>query len=157
MNPTTSITQGRVRLGHEPTLELRGRTYRMTRIAGVADRCLAHPSLDEEAALNQARGEALGAEAILYHLTSATGSKHSPMEYGGRFLEADRALLEACTVPTVLHVTGAGAYLDILAALPCTVIAWSQADVQAEPTSLGAHGLTCTDAVGADLALEQGS
>ncbi|MGE0001506.1 MAG: hypothetical protein AB7T05_05495 [Fimbriimonadaceae bacterium] len=147
---------GALFLGLETTLSLKGRSYRMTAVDSVADQCVSRPDLEPELVSESLRADTRGAEAILYRISVARLGAVSPMEYGGRFLEHDRALLESAGVPTVVLVSGPGAYLDIIAALPCTVIAWRQAETPAEPASLGAACLTCTDAEGADLLLEVG-
>lgn len=147
---------GTLVLGPETTLSLKGKSYCMTAVDSVADQCISHADLAPEEASEALRAMTRGAEAILYRISVARPEAVSPMEYGGRFLEHDRALLESANVPTVVLVSGPEAYLDILAALPCTVIAWRQSETPAEPSSLGAACLTCTDSEGADLSLEVG-
>lgn len=149
-----AVQAGLVRLGAEPTLVLHGTTYRLTAVQGVADRCLAGTAADVDQACAQVRSETEGAEAVLYHVASASPRTCSPMEYGGKYLEADRTLLSELAVPSVLLVSSEGAYLDVLAAMPCTVIAWRQSENPTEPAALGAVCLTASDSPAADLQFE---
>lgn len=66
-----------------------------------------------------------GADAILYRLHGASPEFCSPMEFGGFFLEEDRALLAECTVPAILWLEGGtDLYLESVTDLPAAALGW---------------------------------
>ena len=71
-----------------------------------------------------------GADGVLYVLGGADPSLNSPMEFGGLYLEHDRALLAmiADAPFNVLMVNGPPDYLDFLEDLPAHALAWEPQD-----------------------------
>ncbi|MBX7132017.1 MAG: hypothetical protein K1X67_04985 [Fimbriimonadaceae bacterium] len=68
-----------------------------------------------------------GADGIFYRLDGAYPAASSPMEYGGHFLEIDRALLSEVRDArlNILFVEGGEeTYFDCLTDLPAHVLAW---------------------------------
>lgn len=67
-----------------------------------------------------------GAIGVLYELHGADTSQCTPMEYGGLFLEKDRAFLESiASAPcNMIYVNGKEPYLDFVSDLPAKVFGW---------------------------------
>jgi hypothetical protein len=67
-----------------------------------------------------------GALGLLYEVHGADASRCTPMEYGGLFLERDRALLESVSdAPcNFVYINGKEPYLDFVADLPAQGFAW---------------------------------
>ena len=68
-----------------------------------------------------------GFDGIIYVLRGAEPSLSSPMQYGGHFLEHDRALLEEfkeARLNVLVIVGGEGTFLDFVSDLPAHVFAW---------------------------------
>lgn len=64
-------------------------------------------------------------DGVVYGVAGACEPWTTPMEYGGHFLELDRALLAGVDAFTVAYVFGGeGTYLDFVADLPASVLAW---------------------------------
>ncbi len=92
---------------------------------------------------------------LLYLLEGPEPTRATPMQYGGFYLERDRALLETALAKgeSWLWVrAGEGAYLDFVSDLPANVFAW---DARATGFSLEEmrklrSGRLCTNEVGSD-------
>lgn len=67
-------------------------------------------------------------DGILYRLAGAAPESATPMEYGGRYLEEDRRILESATgCPVIVEVLGsAELYLDCLSDLPFDAWTWKE-------------------------------
>ncbi len=67
-----------------------------------------------------------GAVGVFYEIHGADASKCTPMEYGGLFLERDRAFLESVSdAPcNFIYINGKEPYLDFVSDLPATIFAW---------------------------------
>lgn len=81
-------------------------------------------------ALTELEGAIEGeADGILYQLSGASSEWTTPLAYGGHFLEAERSVLASeipLDRPLVIHVVGQeDLYLDLLADLPCSGLAWN--------------------------------
>ncbi|MBV6459127.1 MAG: hypothetical protein HONBIEJF_02270 [Fimbriimonadaceae bacterium] len=76
-------------------------------------------------------------DGILYRLAGAAPEAATPMEYGGRYLEEDRRILEACTgCPVIVDVVGtAELYLDCLSDLPFDAWTWQETPNNPSPES----------------------
>ncbi len=71
-----------------------------------------------------------GVDGIIYILRGAEPSLSSPMQYGGHFLEHDRALLEEvkeARLNVLVIAGGEGAFLDFVSDLAAHVFAWDVA------------------------------
>lgn len=70
-----------------------------------------------------------GADGIVYFLDGAFPAASTPMEYGGWYLEADRAVLTAVSDShlNLVYVAGNEPYLDFVADLPGTFLGWDAA------------------------------
>lgn len=81
-----------------------------------------------EATRNEmAEAVSVHADGIVYELDGAYPSVSSPMQYGGHFLEIDRALLAEAkqSTATVLWVRGEDSpYIDFVSDLPSHVFVW---------------------------------
>jgi hypothetical protein len=98
-------------------------------------------------------------EGIVYLLKGARMSLCTPMEYGGHFLELDRALLEEAGVcPRMVFVVGgADTFLDFVSDLPAEIFGW---DVEATGVSVAEMrslrpGLLAAHDAAADVFLTQ--
>jgi hypothetical protein len=67
-----------------------------------------------------------GAVGVFYEIHGATASQCTPMEYGGLFLEKDRAFLESISdAPcNVVYIDGREPYLDFVSDLPAKAFGW---------------------------------
>lgn len=68
-----------------------------------------------------------GADGICYLIDGAYPAASTPMQYGGFFLERDRALLESASRAHVNMVLVAGSeepYIDFVSDLPAALFAW---------------------------------
>jgi len=67
-------------------------------------------------------------DAILYRLAGASPEWATPMEYGGRYLEEDRRILDACNgCPVVVEILGSeDLYLDCLSDLKFDAWTWEE-------------------------------
>jgi hypothetical protein len=71
-----------------------------------------------------------GFDGTFYRLTGAEPAKLSPMQYGGLFFEHDWNLISAARKTGLVVVfadVGEDAYFDVIASLPCTVLAYDAA------------------------------
>jgi len=70
-----------------------------------------------------------GADGIFYRLQGAEPKHCSPMQYGGHYLEADRALLERAgeaKINVLFLECGPDLYFDCLTDLPAQILAWEK-------------------------------
>lgn len=77
-----------------------------------------------------------GCDGIFYRLFGATPFETTPMEYGGFFLEKDRALLESIVEArfNVLSIEGGeGVYLEFVHDLPCSALTWNEKESKLTP------------------------
>lgn len=67
-----------------------------------------------------------GALGVFYEIHGADASQCTPMEYGGLFLERDRAFLECVSdAPcNFIYINGKEPYLDFVSDLPAAIFAW---------------------------------
>jgi len=67
-----------------------------------------------------------GAQGIIYKLYGADLASNTPMEYGGHFLEVDRAILSQfdSIVRMIFVVGGADTFIDFVSDLPAEIFAW---------------------------------
>jgi len=85
--------------------------------------------VDERVATNQRIARQAidnGAIGVFYEIHGADASQCTPMEYGGLFLERDRAFLDSISdAPcNFIYINGKEPYLDFVSDLPATVFAW---------------------------------
>lgn len=81
----------------------------------------------EETRTAMARSLDAGVDGILYRLHGANAEHCSPMQYGGHYLEHDRALLESVSGAgcNIFFVVGdRDIYLDFVSDLPAHVMGW---------------------------------
>ncbi len=74
-----------------------------------------------------------GNDGIIYVLSGAEPKFCSPMQYGGHYLEHDRALLDEvrdARLNVLVIVGGEGTYIDFVSDLPAHVFAWDVAATQ---------------------------
>ena len=102
-----------------------------------------------------------GAVGVFYELHGANAGQCTPMEYGGLFLERDRAFLEAVAdAPcNFLYVNGKEPYLDFVSDLPARVFAWDAAasGISVQEVKTMRSGCLMADADAADIRLNAGS
>jgi hypothetical protein len=69
-----------------------------------------------------------GAIGVFYEVHGATASQCTPMQYGGLFLEGDRAFLDELSHSecNVVYINGTEPYLDFVSDLPAQVFAWDR-------------------------------
>ncbi|MBL8087873.1 MAG: hypothetical protein JNM85_07365 [Chthonomonas sp.] len=97
-----------------------------------------------------------GADGIFYRLDGAYAGACTPMQYGGHFLELDRALLDGVPAGSVrlLHIMGeTEIFLDFVADLPAEFVNWDQAHQTVSLATARAlcKGKLALDHVDADL------
>jgi len=63
-------------------------------------------------------------DGVFYRVVGACPDLCTPMQYGGHFLEVDRELLKAVSVPLIVFIEGSDIYLDFVSDLPCTWMSW---------------------------------
>lgn len=68
-----------------------------------------------------------GATGIVYRLIGACAEHCTPMQFGGFYLEEERALLADVTLPTLVFVEGADIYFEFVSDLPGTYMGWDVA------------------------------
>lgn len=113
----------------------------------------------EAKSLRDARGAIEGgAMGVFYEIHGADASQCTPMEYGGLFLEKDRAFLEAIAdAPcNVIYINGKQPYLDFVSDLPAKVFAWDikGSGIPVSEVRKMRDGLLAADASDADLELK---
>jgi hypothetical protein len=88
--------------------------------AGIVDAAEADARREAQGALEQ------GAIGVFYEVHGANAGQCTPMEYGGLFLEKDRAFLESVAdAPcNFVYIDGKEPYLDFVSDLPAQVFAW---------------------------------
>ena len=70
-----------------------------------------------------------GADGIFYRLQGAEPKHCTPMQYGGHYLEADRALLQRAAearINVLFLECGPDLYFDCLTDLPAQILAWDK-------------------------------
>lgn len=65
-----------------------------------------------------------GASGIVYRLVGACPEHCTPMQFGGLYLEGERAILSDVTVPTLVFIEGAEVYFEFVSDLPATYMGW---------------------------------
>lgn len=65
-----------------------------------------------------------GATGIVYRLVGACPEHCTPMQFGGLYLEGERAILSDVTVPTLVYIEGADVYFEFVSDLPATYMGW---------------------------------
>ncbi len=91
--------------------------------------------LAEETGAEMAQALEQGADGVFYVLDGAYPARTTPMQYGGFFLEVDRALLEEIDKKgfNVLFVKGdEEPYIDFVSDLPAQAFAWESKSVSIE-------------------------
>lgn len=152
------MTAGRVvsavTLGCQPAMEADGVRTQLTKVRGVWRVCL-ELGTEPQDAVERVVDAAAGAAGFLYELEGACPDHTTPMEYGGVYLESDRAALAelARSGPVVLLARGRDAYLDVLAGLPCTAMAWLESEVGAGRGAVDSAVPAATE-TGGDFRLE---
>lgn len=101
-----------------------------------------------------------GAIGVFYEIHGADASRCTPMEYGGLFLERDRAFLESVAdAPcNFVYINGKEPYLDFVSDLPAQIFGWDAVGsgiVVAEVRKLRT-GLLATNDPQADIILDGG-
>jgi hypothetical protein len=112
--------------------------------------------IEAPAAAQTAAAMAEGHDAVAYVVDCACPGVLTPMQYGGHYLELDRAVLEPLVQMStvVLWARGHEPYLDVLAGLPHTILAWSRAETGLGRGDVETPGLTATDDGLGDYVLE---
>ncbi len=100
---------------------------------------------------------ASGFDGVFYRLSGADPARLSPMQYGGLLFEHDWNLISAASTTGLVVVfadVGEDAYFDVIASLPCTVLAYdpvrskiSDAELRRSTSALLAPGTDQNGAV----------
>ncbi|MCE9560248.1 MAG: hypothetical protein K8R88_15020 [Armatimonadetes bacterium] len=70
-----------------------------------------------------------GAAGIFYRVFGACPAECTPMQFGGHYLEVDRAILNTITkgIKTIVFIEGEDIYFDFVSDLPCDAMGWDEA------------------------------
>ncbi|MES1227729.1 MAG: hypothetical protein ABUL72_03605, partial [Armatimonadota bacterium] len=101
-----------------------------------------------------------GALGVFYEVHGADASQCTPMEYGGLFLERDRAFLESVAdAPcNFIYINGKEPYLDFVSDLPGAFFAWDLkgSGIPISEVRIMRNGLLAADDPDADLQIGNG-
>lgn len=93
-----------------------------------ADPAVGETRLNELAVVTQSEINVAASQGILYRVYGACPAECTPMQFGGHYLEVDRAILNTITkgTKTIVFIEGEDIYFDFVSDLPCDAMGWDE-------------------------------